>query len=376
MNNQTIEVVDENDHLGQIISGDRQESKNIDNRISKSRKALYKLMGPAFAYKCLLSPTLKLHLLKTFIFPVLKSGLSTFVIRKTNLEPIAIFHRKMLKSVLGLIKSTPTPSLHFLTGELTFEGQLHKDVFSIFYSVWANQDSKIFKIIKYLLENSGQTSRTWAVYVRQLCEMYKMEDPLICLQRSPPPKSVYKNYVAAKILSFHESELRQMATQSQSMKYFNVSLLGLQGRCHPAICNVLNTKEVMNMRPHIKVLSGDYLTFEKQSRQSGVSPDCRLCLSGERETICHLATSCFALDTTRQRLMTEIFKYCNTHNILVKQYSGNKEMLTQFLVDPSSMNLPQRVNISDPTLPSLFKIIHDFWNAIHKERMQILKKSA
>ena len=271
---------------------------------------------------------------------------------------------------------TPTPSIHFLTGELPFEGQIHKDVFSVFHSVWSNPDSKIFKIIKYLLEHSGDNSRTWAVYIRQLCFMYNMEDPLICLQRDPPPKSTFKEYVATKIASFHETELRQMATKSESMKYFNVALFGLRGCCHPSICNVLDTKEVKNMRIHLKVLSGDYLTFEKQSRQSGGSPNCRSCLSGAIESVCHMATSCMALHTPRQRVMKEILQYCITHTIELQQYLENNEMLTQWLVDPTSMNLPVRVNISDPALPSLFKLIRDFWNAIHTKRMQLLKKSS
>ena len=50
MNGMQIEVVENNDHLGQIVSGTRQEEKNVDQRISKSRKALFSLLGPAFNY--------------------------------------------------------------------------------------------------------------------------------------------------------------------------------------------------------------------------------------------------------------------------------------------------------------------------------------
>lgn len=78
--NGKIQVVDQNEHLGQVISGDRQESKNVDLRITMGKKALFSLLGPAFAYKCLLSPEVKLHLLRTFLNPVLCSGLSTFVL--------------------------------------------------------------------------------------------------------------------------------------------------------------------------------------------------------------------------------------------------------------------------------------------------------
>ena len=82
MNGENVKVVDENDHLGQIISGDRQVEKSIDARIIKSRNTIFGLLGPAFQYKCSLSRSVKIHLFRTFACSVLRSGLSTFVIRK------------------------------------------------------------------------------------------------------------------------------------------------------------------------------------------------------------------------------------------------------------------------------------------------------
>ena len=62
MDGVSIEVVEDNDHLGQIVSGSKQVIKNIDNRLKKGRGSLFKLMGPAFSFKCLMSPVVKLHL--------------------------------------------------------------------------------------------------------------------------------------------------------------------------------------------------------------------------------------------------------------------------------------------------------------------------
>ena len=41
MDSETVKVVENNEHLGQIVSGQRQEEKNIDQSISKGRKSLY-----------------------------------------------------------------------------------------------------------------------------------------------------------------------------------------------------------------------------------------------------------------------------------------------------------------------------------------------
>ena len=130
-----IEVVEDNDHLGQIVSGANQAIKNVDNRIKKGRGSLYKLLGPAFAYKCLLSPLVKLHLYRTYTCPILRSGLASFTLRETALQPLAIFQRKTLRSILKLSKTSCVPALYFLTGELPIQGKIHRDLFSIFYSI-------------------------------------------------------------------------------------------------------------------------------------------------------------------------------------------------------------------------------------------------
>ena len=66
-----------------------------------------------------------------------------------------------------------------------------------------------------------------------------------------------KELILTKITSFHERDLRKDASQNDMMPYFNVSLLGLRGRLHPAITNVTTSHAVKKMRPHIKMLSGN-----------------------------------------------------------------------------------------------------------------------
>ena len=129
MGGEAIKVVENNEHLGQIVSGISQESKNVDLKLSKGRKSLFGLLGAGFAFKCLLSPVLKLHLYRTYTCPILRSGLSAFALRSSLLEPLALFQRKTLKSILKLNMSAPTPAIHFLTGELPIEGKIHLDIF-------------------------------------------------------------------------------------------------------------------------------------------------------------------------------------------------------------------------------------------------------
>ena len=248
MDGEKVKVEENNEHLGQIVSGKQQEQKNVDQRIEKGRKSLFSLLGSGFSFKC--NPVLKLHIFRTFTCPINRSGLSSFALRSSQLEPLCIFQRKTLKSILKLSLSAPTPSVHFLTGELPIVGKLHKDIFSLFFSVWSNPDTKIYHIVKYLLSNSCANSRTWSAHLKYLSNIYGLDDPLSCLDRVPPTKSVFKEMINTKITAYHEALLRRSATANSQMKYLNVSVLGLRGRHHPALANMVTSHEVKLSRPH------------------------------------------------------------------------------------------------------------------------------
>ena len=265
----------------------------------------YVKAGPAYSYKCLLSPVLKMHLFRTYTCPIIWSGLSSFSLGSNLLKPLAVFHRKILKAFLNLNKSAATPAIHFIFGELPMEGKIHRDVFSLFYSVWTNQNTKISQIVKYLLTMACDTSRTWNAHLRRISSKYDMWDPLECLQRDPPTRSQYREYVLTKITAYHEKEIPQDAITNSCMKYLNVGMIGLRGKHHPAITNIVTPMEVQKMCPHLKMLCGNLLTYQMKFDQSGTgSPHSRLCPS-KSETLSHIISSCTHYDEVRGRITKE-----------------------------------------------------------------------
>ena len=378
MDGQKVKVTEDNDHLGQIVSGVSQELKNVDTRIDKGRKSLFGMLGAAFAFKCLLSPKVKIHLFRTHTTPILRSGLSSFSLRTTSLEPLTIFHRKTLRGILNLSKSSNIPALHFLLGELPIEGQIHREVFSLFYSVWSNPDSKIYKIVKYLLEASLDNSRTWSVHLRFLSKKYGLADPLECLKVDPPSKSQYKENILTKVCAHFEKSLRTKADTNSRLKYLNVSLSGLRGRHHPALADIITTTEVKKSRIHIKMLAGDYFTYEVKSNQSGGSPHCRCCSttpSPINEDLAHILTSCAAYSTIRNRIVPQYRNLCTQAKSIIsfEQIYSESESFCQFILDPASFNLSKRIHMNDPILGPLFKLSRDYCYAINSARMKILK---
>ena len=298
-------------------------------------------------------------------------------LRTTDLEPLALNHRKVLRGILTLSKSSNIPALHFLLGELPMEAKIHLDVFSLFYSVWSNPDSKIYQIVKYLLENSPDNSRTWAVHLRYLSLKYGLKDPLECLKTDPPAKSQYKEDIQTKICAYFEKSLRVKAESNSLMEYLNVSLTGLRGRHHPAMSYIITRQEVQKCLIHLKMLAGDYLTYEVKSNQSGGSPHCRCCSSSstEIENLYHILTTCDSYSDIRERIVTEYSNLCDQskNGISIQHITKDKKIFCQFILDSSSFNLTKRVHINDPVLIPLFKTSRDYCFAVNSRRMKILK---
>ena len=62
MDGQGVQVVVDNDHLGQVVSYHNKEKSIVDLKMEKGRNNLYSLLGSGFAFKSFLSQVLKLHI--------------------------------------------------------------------------------------------------------------------------------------------------------------------------------------------------------------------------------------------------------------------------------------------------------------------------
>ena len=316
------------------------------------------------------SPIQNLHLSNN------QSGLSSLALRLTHLSPLALFHRKSLKGFLHLSKSAPTPAIHFLLGELPIEGKIHRYMLSLFFGVWSNPKTKIYQVVKYLLESSSENSTTWSINLRHICKMYGLEDPLSCLSRNAPSKQTFKEMIKTKITAFHEKELKLQASTNSQMTYLNVNLSSLNGKPHPCLSNIITTQEVKKLRPHLKFLSGDYLTYQTQyERTTKGSPLCKIC-GLENETISHIIATCPYYDETRKRILNEILNVSKMSKteLNLEMLLKNSESLTQFILDPTSFNLSSRVHRNDPVCQTLFKLSRDMCFSIHNARMKKLKE--
>ena len=377
LNGERIEVVDNNEHLGLIVAGIDEEVKNIDENIRKCRASLFALLGPAFAYKILMSPKVQIHLWRACSLPVLLSGLPALPVRPAHAKVLKTFHNKVMRGFLKLSQSSPIPALHFLLGEIPIEGLLHIRTLCLFYNIWSNPGLTIFTMTSYILKMCEGNSTTWCNHVNLLCQKYGLPSPLSLLHSTPMSKQSWITLVKTRVITWHERDMRTKSETNSKMKYLNVQVSGLSGRPHPVLENINTTQEAKKLRLHLKFLTCDYLTNERLAKDHPhLSAACELCLD-PTDSIEHVLASCRATAEVRNRLFPELV------NAIVKvqpmcsllHYHPPPDILTQFILDCTSLNLPDSVRIPahNPLTFLICKISRDWCNAISCERLRLLK---
>ena len=133
LNGKSLTVAENNDHLGMIVSGHNEETKNINKNINSARKILFNLLGSIFSYKCKLSPSVLVQVWSLYVSPVLRSGLQSLPIRPNPMKNITSFHHRILRGILKLGPTSPIPSRYFLLGEIPIEAALHLDLLTLFW---------------------------------------------------------------------------------------------------------------------------------------------------------------------------------------------------------------------------------------------------
>ena len=381
LNGEKLRVAEDNEHLGLLVSGIDEEIKNIDKNIRAARNCLHSFLGNIFNYRCKVSPSVQYHTWSVFIKPVLKSGLSALPIRPQAVKTLRAFHHKILRAILKLSSKSPLIPLYFLLGELPIEASLHLDILSLFWNIWSNAHTKSYEVLRYLLVMADSSSLTWAAHVRILFQLYNLPDPVVLLASPPWPKDRWKAHTMVVVTSHHEAALRKRALQNYKLRYLNVQTLGLTTRVHPVIGWVVTTQDVALVRPHMKMLAGDYLCGEYLARDRGLDPQCKLCRSlsdhsSPPEDLEHLLTKCRATSDIRQSklpgLLNTIAQF-SPHNALL--CNSNPSQLTQFILDCTSLNLTSDVRIapSSPGFTSITRTCSDLIFAIHRDRTRQLK---
>ena len=107
----------------------------------------------------------------------------------------------------------------------------------------------------------------------------------------------------------------------------------------------------------MKLLTGDFPSYELLGNQRGTDPHCRLC-PAPIESTKHILTLCRATSDEHEHLFTELLNILKRINGILLDHIVPKDVLTQFLLDPTSMNLSNRyrVPIQHPKIGEVFRL--------------------
>ena len=113
-------------------------------------------------------------------------------------------------------------------------------------------------------------------------------------------------------------------------------------------------------------------------RRNRTSCHCVLCLAPV-ESVQHLLTECRATASVRERLLPELLNLVVSidPNSAVLDPDLSRQTLTQFILDPTSLNLSNkcRISPSHPRLHELFNLSRDWCHAITSNRKKHLYRT-
>ena len=319
LDGEKLAVTENDDHLGLVVSGVDEEAKNVDRNIDQARQVLFTILGNIFSYKCKTSQRVLYHIWTIFVNPVVRSGLAALPIRPAIVKTLTTFHHKVLRGILKFSKASPVAPLYFLLGELPLEAALHLDILTLFWCIWANPQTKIFDIVKYLLMMAGTSSVTWSAHIRILFQLYNLPDPLLLLSGAPWPKERWKMTVKTAVTTHTEAIWRKKAAANSKLGFLNVQALGLSRKVHPVLLGVLTTQEVLQSRVHVRMLSGDYPCSAYIGNDQQMNRYCKLCQSlhpynpAPVEDMVHLIARCRATADTRNRVLPALLNLVSKH---------------------------------------------------------------
>lgn len=80
-------------------------------------------------------PMTPLHLMKTYISPILLYGLELIIPKGKLLDQLEIFQKKLLKQILSVPQNTSASAVYILSGFHPIQAQIHKKVLTLFNNI-------------------------------------------------------------------------------------------------------------------------------------------------------------------------------------------------------------------------------------------------
>lgn len=312
MGEEVMPVVKEAMHMGVLRSEDSQTSA-VAHNIEKARRTVYSLMSAGFHGNNGLDPETCVHLLQTYVVPILVYGLEVVLPRKVLLDKLERFLRKMLKLIFSLPDTVAEPAVYVLSGLIPVEGVIHTRALSLFGNICRLPvDSVEQRLARRQLSVKNPNSNSWFICIKRLLIKYDLPQATDLLD-NPPSKYRWKKLVKRQTDGYWLDHMRHKAKLYSSLRFLH-SEAYIPGRTHPLIRDVTGVRDVARTHTKLRLVTGTYILQTNRSafNQNQISPECMLC-HAEDETTEHFLLRCTALEIVRQPTLVEILKIYVQH---------------------------------------------------------------
>ena len=281
--------------------------QNVDNNIQKARRTVYSFMSSGFYGAGGLDVPSILHILKMHIIPILLYGLEIILPKKTQIDKLEIFQKRILKQLLVLPSSTPDIAIYSISGLLPVKIQIHKRALIMYNNVCLQSESAVERRIAVRqLTIKSNKSASWFVDIRKLFWLYELGDPEDLLE-SPTEKEHWKRTVNRTIDNIW---LQQTIAESKTMKTLqNLNMNMVKPRKpHPLLQQqAVSTYDANRQLLKLKFMCGKYILQSDRASfsKNKVDDTCRVCYKSP-ETLQHMVLECSGLSAVRDPILRDI----------------------------------------------------------------------
>ena len=329
---------------------------NVEENLKKARRVVYSLMSSGMHGHNGLDPETNLHLVKTYVTPVLLYGLELVLPNKTLINKLEVYQKKMLKQLLSLPTSTPDVAVYIVSGFLPVEAQIDKKILSLFNNVTLQEDTAVEKqLARRQMTMKHDKSNSWFIHVKktllkyELCEIQNYID-------QPIKKTVWKKTVGKAVNKYWQKEISSLVPYYRNLQHLNVETFK-PGHLHPLLkVNVQSSRDVVRLPSKLRLMCGSYTiqTNRQKFNKSQVDPTCLLC-QRDNETLEHYILNCSALDSVRLPILNQIsISYKNLSGKTFERLESNLKI--QIIIDCSFLIGQKRGNRSKVRIQDLSEL--------------------
>lgn len=326
-------------HLGIQRSTSINESiaKTVEENIKKARRTVYSLLSAGLHGETGLDPNTSLHLIKTYVLPVLLYGLEVTIPTKKYISQLEQYQKQLLKHVLSLPQTVADVAPYILSGFLPVEEQIHIKILTYFNNICHHSESSTEKkIARRQIAVKQMNSSSWFIEVKKLFLKYNLEE-IEAFIDNPPKKTMWKNKVYKIVSNLFREKVINLGKMYKTLKYMNI--IYTPGKIHPSIQTIGNSvNEISRLPVKIKLLTGTYIlqSMRVKFNQNEIDPTCQLCGSAP-EDMHHFLLQCETLVTIRSTILCEIKR---EYNMLTNSEFDvmNPEKQIGVLLDCSNIN--------------------------------------